>query len=267
MVSTLRPVQSAETSVDVDKIWESYLNDRSNVELRNALVEHYLPQVYRQARNVLAKLPGGVDLDDLISTGTMGLIQAISNFDLKRGVWFETYCDVYKRQAIFDGLRSIDWVPRQTRTKSRILAEATKSLSDLFGRLPTDEELAAHLKISTDQLRELVTDAVAVKLVSLDRKRFTSDDSSETTVVELLADRHSEDPADLFLKDDIIRMVTKGLTQKERNIILLYYYEGMTLKEIGLTLDLSEGRVSQIHSDIIRRLQRQLEKRRPEITS
>ncbi len=87
------------------------------------------------------------------------------------------------------------------------------------------------------------------------------------TGTELLADRHSEDPADLFLKDDIARMVTKGLTQKERNVILLYYYEGMTLKEIGLTLDLSEGRVSQIHADIIRRLRRRLKERQPDIAS
>ena len=265
MDSTLRR-QPAETSVDIEKTWESYFADRSNVEIRNALVEHYLPQVYRQAKSVSLTFPGGAELEDLISVGVMGLIAAIGKFDPSRGVRFETYCQHRIRGAIKDGLRSNDWVPRQTRTKSRLLAEATKSLSDHFGRLPTDEELAAHLKISTEQVRELVSDAVIVRMVSLDRKHFTTDGSGEITEIDLLADRHSEDPADLFLKDDIARTITKGLTQKERNVILLYYYQEMTLKEIGLTLDLSEGRVSQIHADILRRLQQRLKQYLPEIT-
>ncbi|MBR2695221.1 MAG: FliA/WhiG family RNA polymerase sigma factor [Thermoguttaceae bacterium] len=264
MDSTLH-CPSAETMVDIEKAWEKYFADRSNVEIRNALVEYYLPLVYRQAKSVSATIAGRVELEDLVSVGTMGLIRAISKFDPNRGVRFETYCQYRIRGAMKDGLRNNDWIPRQTRTKSRFLAEATKSLSDHFGRLPTDEELAAHLNISTKQLRELVTDALTVKLVSLDSKYFTSDSSGEMTGIELLADRHSKDPADIFLKDDIARMVTRGLTQKERNVILLYYYEGMTLKEIGLTLDLSEGRVSQIHADIIRRLRRRLKERRHDI--
>ncbi len=255
---------AVETTGDIAEIWNDYFTDRSNVSLRNILVEHYLPQVHYYSKRLLAHLPREVELGYLVSAGTIGLIQAVSCYDAGRSVKFETYCKYRICGAIRDWLRTADNVSRQIRSRSRTLAEATKLLADKFGRLPTDEELSAHLRVSLNELKTLVSDAIAVKLVSLDKKCRGDDDSKEICEIDIIADSRNEEPASQILKDDVIRMLTKGLSQKERNIILLYYYHEMTMKEIGLTLDLSESRVSQIHNGIINRLKRQLKTRRPE---
>ena len=165
---------------------------------------------------------------------------------------------------MLDELRNMDWVPRLVRSRARKLSEANKELSNQLGRLPTQEELASHLKMDKAELARVMSDANAVNLVSLNKKWFETDGSKDVSEIDLVEDEKSEDPTERLQKADIIRMVTKGLSRNERMIIILYCYEEMTMKEVGATLDLSESRVSQMHSAIISRLQQQLKNRSPE---
>lgn len=256
--------ESTDKNVDIAKTWEAFIADRSNKELRNILIEHYLPIVRYHGERVWSRLPDEVDLDDLISSGIFGLMDAIDAYDTDRGVKFETYCVPRIRGAMLDELRNMDWVPRLVRSRARKLTEANKELSDKLGRLPSQEELAKHLNMSPAELKRLVNDANTVNLVSLNKKWFETDGSKEISEIDLIEDQHGEDPTSRIQKDDIMRLVTKGLSRNERLIIILYYYEEMTMKEVGMTLDLSESRVSQMHSSIVSRLQQQLKKRRPE---
>ena len=248
----------------VAEMWRDFIADRSNKTLRNALIEQYLPLVRYHAERVWSRLPDEVDLDDLVSSGIFGLMDAIDAYDPERGVKFETYCVPRIRGAMLDELRSMDWVPRLVRSRARKLSEANKELSNKLGRMPTQEELASHLKMDKSELARVMTDANAVNLVSLNKKWFETDGSKDVSEIDLVEDERSEDPTSRMQKADIIRMVTKGLSRNERMIIILYYYEEMTMKEVGATLDLSESRVSQMHSAIIARLQQQLQDRRAE---
>ncbi|MCL6503730.1 MAG: FliA/WhiG family RNA polymerase sigma factor [Pirellulales bacterium] len=257
MATTLAPE-------DVQALWQAYKADPSNQELRNKLIEQYLPLVRYNAERIWARLPDGVDLDDLISAGVFGLMDAIDAFDLSRGVKFETYCVPRIRGAMLDELRTMDWVPRLVRSKASKLNEAIKTLEAKLGRQPTEVELAEHLQISVAELERMMLDANAVGLISLNKKWYETDSYKDVREIDILEDKKSEDPTRRIQKADLMRLVTKGLNRNERLIIILYYYEELTMKEIGATLDLSESRVSQMHSAIVQRLQAQLERRRPE---
>ncbi|GIW91027.1 MAG: RNA polymerase sigma factor [Pirellulaceae bacterium] len=249
---------------DIQQVWLEYKKDPSRVDLRNRLIEHYLPLVRYNAERIWARLPQGVDLEDLVSAGTFGLLDAIEAFDLDRGVKFETYCVPRIRGAMLDELRTMDWVPRLVRSKASKLAEATKELESQLGRHPTDQELAQHMGISVDELEKLKTEAQAVNIVSLNKKWYETDSYKDVREIDILEDKKGEDPTKRVQKSDLMRLVTKGLNRNERLIIILYYYEELTMKEIGATLDLSESRVSQMHSSIVQRLQEQLGRRRAE---
>ena len=252
---------------EVAALWERYKADPKNIDLRNKIVEIYIPLVKYHAQRVWSRLPDGVDIDDLTSSGIFGLIDAVEAFDLTRDVKFETYCAPRIRGAMLDELRSMDWVPRLVRTKAKRLSEATKTLDEQLGRQPTDQELADFLQISVEELKKLTASATAVNVVSLNKKWSETDSSKEVSELDILEDMKGEDPTERLQKIDTMRLVTKGLKRNERLILLLYYYQDMTMKEIGATLDLSESRVSQIHSSIVQRLQIQLSKRRPEFAA
>ncbi len=246
------------------ELWQTFKADMSNQELRNRLVEKYLPLVKYNGQRVLSRLPEGVELDDLVSAGVFGLLDAIKAFDMSRGVKFETYCVPRIRGAMLDELRSMDWVPRLVRSKASKLAAAQKTLEAKLGRSPTEREMAEQLELTVKELEKMVVDANAVGLISLNKKWYETDSSKDVSEIDILKDKKGEDPTRRIQKKDLMRLVTKGLNRNERLIIILYYYEEMTMKEIGSTLDLSESRVSQMHSCIVQRLQSQLGKRRPE---
>jgi RNA polymerase sigma factor FliA len=249
---------------DVEQLWIEYKRDLSDQELRNRLVEIYLPLVKYNAERIWARLPEGVELDDLISAGVFGLMDAIDLFDLTRGVKFETYCVPRIRGAMLDELRTMDWVPRLVRSKASKLNEAVKSLEARFGRQPNENELAQEMQISVPELEKMMLDANAVNLISLNKKWYETDSYKDVREIDILEDKKGEDPTRRIQKNDLMRLVTKGLNRNERLIIILYYYEEFTMKEIGATLNLSESRVSQMHSSIVQRLQGQLARRRPE---
>ncbi len=249
---------------DVQELWRKFKADPSNQDFRNRLVEQYLPLVKYNGERIWARLPEGVELDDLVSAGVFGLMDAIDAFDLSRGVKFETYCVPRIRGAMLDELRTMDWVPRLVRSKASKLNEAVKTLEARLGRTPTDAELAAHMQISVQELERMMLDANAVNLISLNKKWYETDSYKDVREIDILEDKRGEDPTRRIQKADLMRLVTKGLNRNERLIIILYYYEELTMKEIGATLDLSESRVSQMHSSIVQRLQSQLTRRRPE---
>jgi RNA polymerase sigma factor for flagellar operon FliA len=252
---------------EIMEVWRQFKADPSRQELRNRLVERYLPLVRYNGERIWARLPEGVELDDLVSAGIFGLMDAIEAFDLTRGVKFETYCVPRIRGAMLDELRTMDWVPRLVRSKASKLQEATKSLETRLGRHPTEQELAEHMGLTVEDLEKMVVEASAVNLISLNKKWYETDSYKDVREIDILEDKKGEDPTRRIQKNDLMRLVTKGLNRNERLIIILYYYEELTMKEIGATLDLSESRVSQMHSSIVQRLQHQLGRRRPEFGS
>lgn len=249
---------------EMAQLWKAYKAEPTEAG-RNELVENYLPIVKYTAERLYAKLPDEVDLDDLMSVGVFGLLDAIKSFDLARGVKFETFCVPRIRGAILDELRSMDWVPRLVRSRAHKLDVAVRGLEMELGRKPTEKELAKAMKLSLTDLRKLARDAQAVSIVSLNRKWFETDSHKDVREIDMLEDKRIENPLLKAQAKDIKGLITRGLNRAERLIIILYYYEQMTMKEIGETLDLSESRVSQMHSAILERLKSQLNDRQKEL--
>jgi RNA polymerase sigma factor for flagellar operon FliA len=249
--------------VAIDRIWEQFHKGRDK-HYRNLLMEHYRDIVKYCAERVHSKLPGKVELDDLVSAGMFGLMDAIDAFDPSRGVKFETYCSPRIKGSILDELRSMDWVPRLVRARAHQLARATHSLEIHLGRKPTEEEIAEELNLDMEGFDKLQRDANATSQVSLDTKYNEGDNEKDIREIDVIKDEKSENPVTEAQKRDLKNLLTKGLTRAERLIIVLYYYEEMTMKEIGATLDLSESRVSQMHSSIVARLKAQMNNRKKE---
>ncbi len=250
----------------VERMWIEYKKNPTPA-LRNQLMEVYMPIVKHNAERIRTRLPGNVELDDLIQVGAIGLMDAINGFDIARGVKFETFCSARVCGAILDGLRSMDWVPRQVRTNATKMKEKIREMEGRLGRQPRDTEIAQELSMPLDEVQRIVRDTQMTTLTSLDKKWAQNDSSRTLREIDVLVDRRDEDPSAKLQNADLIRVVTKGLSQSERLIIILYYYENLTMKEIGATLNLSESRVSQMHTAIMRRLQDQLADRQPELAA
>ncbi|MGC4031600.1 MAG: FliA/WhiG family RNA polymerase sigma factor [Tepidisphaeraceae bacterium] len=233
--------------------------------LRNTLMENYLHLVRYNAERIHQKLPDEVELDDLMSSGIFGLMDAIEAYDLDRGVKFETYCALRIRGAILDELRSMDWVPRLVRSRAQKMGQTTKQLQVELGREPTSQEIAAKMAISMEEFKKIEKDSKATGIVSLSRKYFETDSNKDVREIDILEDKRGVDPIRELQRKDLKELMTKGLSRAERLIIILYYFEEMTMKEIGATLDLSESRVSQMHSSIIARLRAQMADRKKEM--
>jgi len=248
-------------SSEIEQLWFRFKEDTSNVELRNRLIEQYMPLVRNRGERIWSRLPEGVELDDLISAGTFGLMDAINAFDLERGVRFETFCIPRIQGAMLDELRSMDWVPRLVRSKASKINEAYKVLECKLARKPNDDEMAEHLQVSVAEFEKMLIETHGVNLTSLDKKWFETDSYKDVREIDILADKRGEDPTERLRKTEMVRAFTKGLTKNERLIIILYYFEEMTMKEIGLTLELSESRVSQMHSTIVDRMRKLLHHR------
>jgi RNA polymerase sigma factor FliA len=251
------------TDRDISQVWIDYKKLRTEA-LRNILMENYLHLVRYNAERIHVKLPDEVELDDLMSSGIFGLMDAIAAFDLERGVKFETYCAPRIRGAILDELRSMDWVPRLVRSRAAKMDAAQKQLETQLGRQPTKEELAARLQVSMAEFEKMAKDSSAVGLVSLSRKWYETDSNKDVREIDVLEDKRGANPVRDIHRKDLKELLTKGLSRAERLIIVLYYFEEMTMKEIGATLDLSESRVSQMHSSILARLKAQMAGKRKE---
>jgi RNA polymerase sigma factor for flagellar operon FliA len=257
-----KPVPLSERPLD--QVWREYRTTPTEL-VRNFLMERYLDLVRYTAERMHMKLPAEVEVDDLMSAGLFGLMDAINAFDPDRGVKFETYCTQRIRGAIFDELRSMDWVPRLVRSRTAKVERVRKSLEMESGRRPTDVEVAERMKVDAGEFEKLQKDSRPVGLVSLNRKWFETDSSKDVREIDVIKDTRQENPIQLVQRQDLQTLITKGLSRAERLIVILYYYEEMTMKEIGLTLDLSESRVSQMHSSILARLKAQMQHRTKDV--
>jgi RNA polymerase sigma factor for flagellar operon FliA len=251
---------------NIDQTWKHFHKTHEE-RYRNALMEYYRYLVRYTAERLHNKLPEKVELDDLISAGNFGLMDAIDAYDPARGVKFETYCSPRIRGSILDELRSMDWVPRLVRARAHQLSRAKQSLEAHLGRKPRKEELAEELDMDIEEFDRLQQDADAVGMVSLNSQYGEEEGEKDIREIDIIKDKKSEDPPIEAQKRDLKDLLTKGLTRAERLIVVLYYYEEMTMKEIGATLDLSESRVSQMHSSILLRLKAQLNSRKREFSA
>ena len=271
LASANPPVAPPSTSALLDPVWIAYGHARERQDearlqdLRNKLIERYYDVVRYAAERMHTRLPNEVDVNDLMSAGLFGLMDAIDAFDPLRGVKFETYCAPRIRGAIFDELRAMDWVPRLVRSRTSKVEKVRKEFELSNGRKPTDDEVASLMNVSSAEYDKLQKDSRPVGVVSLDRKAFESDSSRDVREVDVIEDGRQLNPAELVQRGDLQGLITKGLSRAERLIVILYYYEEMTMKEIGLTLDLSESRVSQMHSSILARLKAQMQHRMKEV--
>ncbi|MHC4988792.1 MAG: FliA/WhiG family RNA polymerase sigma factor [Planctomycetota bacterium] len=236
---------------DIQQVWTEFFKTRSE-RCRNILMENYLHLVKYSAERICVKLPDKVELDDLIQAGIFGLKDALEAYDPERGVKFETYCAPRIRGSILDELRSMDWVPRLVRARAHQLGRAMQTLEAELGRIPTEQELAEELELDKVEFHRLQRDANAIGLISLNNSFNESEGEKDVREIDIIEDQKSKNP------------VTEAQKRDLKLIVILYYYEEMTMKEIGATLDLSESRVSQMHSSIVARLKAQMDTRKKE---
>jgi RNA polymerase sigma factor FliA len=231
--------------------WRQYkrTGDRSS---RNQLILAYSPMVKYLAGGVAARMPPHVEVADLVSYGIGGLIEAVERFDPGRGVKFEAYASTRIRGAIFDELRSLDWVPRRIRREARRIERATVELSSSLHRTPTDAELAAQLSIDTDELDASLQRVADTHMVALDHPWDVGEaDGPETTLLETLPDPDAPDPAVSAVSADLRQRITDAilhLPERERLVLALRYHQDMRLAEIGEILGVTESRASQLHA-------------------
>ena len=261
--SRTRATDKALSDIPIEEIWSMY-REEATLDIRNFLVEKYFDLVRFTAERMAMRLPSEVDTSDLMSAGSFGLMDAINAYDPDRNVKFETYCTQRIRGAIFDELRAMDWVPRLVRSRTAKVERARKQIEMESGQKATDAEISSKLEVDKDEYKKICRDARPVGVVSLNRKWFETDSSKDVREIDVVRDRRQENPVSRLQRDDLKLLLTKGLSRAERLIIVLYYYEEMTMKEIGITLDLSESRVSQMHSSILARLKAQMQHRSKE---
>jgi RNA polymerase sigma factor for flagellar operon FliA len=239
-----------------DRDWSRY-HRLGTDEIRKDLLSKYIPLVRNVATRMAMGFPRSVELSDLISTGVIGLIEAFANFDPQRGVKFETYAVPRIRGAILDELRALDWVPRSTRAKSREIERAYNVLENDLGRPPEKMELAKQMNITLKELHNTLEDVSGTGILSLDEVIYREDDNRQVPRIETVIDRETLSVLGEIEKKELksfLGVAIDRLTKQEKLVIALYYYEELTLKEIGEVMSISESRVSQIHTRAVVKL-------------
>ena len=223
---------------------------------RDEMVKKHLSLVSFVAARLAIGLPDWIDKRDLISAGVIGLFDAVNNFEPSRGVKFETYAKTRIRGAIIDELRSLDWIPRSTRAKSKEIEQAISALIRRLERFPTDEEISRQLGWGMDKYYKTLGKVSVTTLLSLDEMIGTTTSGAPVQRIDMIAG-DTRSPLDSIERKELLDTVVKilgGLSEQERLVIALYYYEELTLKEIGMVLNVTESRVSQIHTTAIFKL-------------
>lgn len=239
---------------DVNALWKTYLEGHS-VQIRNKLVEHYRPLVHMQAARLAQKLPAQISYDEICSAGYDGLMEAVEAYDPRHKAKFETFCQQRIHGAVMDWLRALDGQSRTVRSfeKQRMLNK--ELLDSILGRPPTEQEIADKMGLSTDRFAELsrlsrLGHEVHLSAVQGDEEGYYRGSPGGWDI----GDDDAVDPSERVSRQMLTEYITRGLNREERLVLILYYTEGLTMAEIGLVLDLSESRVSQIHKDVISRL-------------
>lgn len=245
--------------VDIEQTWEMFDLTR-DAHYRNLLVDHYHHLVSITAEHLRRRLSDAVELDDLVSAGGLGLMHAVETFDRRRAVRFETYCVHRIRGAILDELRRTDWVPRSARRRTQEVSRAVQSIEARLGRRPRDGEIADELGIDPGEFERRLHSGVAPRMTSLDEIRYGGQNSEGMRRLDLLATQKAHEPCRRARRREMIRQLTHGLSRTEKLILVLYHCEELTMREIGVTLGLSESRVSQMHSLLLMRLRATMSK-------
>jgi len=248
-----------DARADVEGLWDAYKASGGR-DTRDRLILHYSPLVKYVAGRVAVGLPQNVEQADLVSYGIFGLIDAIDKFDPSRGFKFETYAIARIKGAILDELRSIDWVPRSVRAKSRAIEKAYAKLEGELHRTPTDGELASELTMSEDQLQSTLNQISFIGLVALDEMLSGGDRSDSMTLGDTVADS-GDGPSAAYEVEEMRHILADAINrmpEREKIVLTLYYYEGLTLAEIGQVLGVTESRVCQIHTKAVLQLRSRL---------
>jgi len=226
-------------------------------ENREEVIKQYSPMIKYVANRIAMRLPPHIEVDDLISVGVLGLIDAITKYDPTRGAKFKTYAEFRVRGAILDELRSMDWVPRSVRQKASNIDSVVQKLQSKLGRPPEDEEVAGEMGISLDQFFDTLNETKSMPVLSLEGLGIAKETGEQQSLLDCLAGKSDTDPQiQIRLNElkEIIAQAIDTLPEQARLMISLYYYEELTMKEIGAVLDVTESRVSQIHSKAVFKL-------------
>ncbi len=252
--------RGAQPAPEVTELWVAYKATGERVH-RDALILHYASLVTAVAGRVGMRLPATVEQADLVSYGMFGLIDAIEKYQLDRSVKFESYASSRIRGAIIDELRAMDWVPRSVRTKARSLDRAFAELEATLHRAPNEAELAAHLGVPVSDLRAVCSQLSTSNLAALDELLGGEDRAGGVSLGDTLCDDRIMDPAGTLADAETAHLLSRAIEQlgeRERIVVVLYYYEGMTLAEIGRVLGVTESRISQMHTAAMTRLRTRL---------
>ena len=241
------------------ELWRRFTTT-GDADARERLIENYIPLVFDMAERMSKKFPTYLDVQDLISYGNFGLLDAIRKFNPDEGVKFSTYCNRRINGAIVDELRRLDWPSRQLRQKVNLVKRTREELELKLGRAAQDEEMAEHLGLDAEAYGDLMRDVQIKSMVSLDRK-WDENDDNEVGPIEMLPDTRAPDPLTELTRAEIKEVALKGLSEDEKQVLILYYYENLNLKEIGLVLNLSESRVCQIHQKTLNFLKQKFTQR------
>lgn len=239
---------------DIRDLWIRYKKDK-DIGIRNEIIVHYSGLVNRVVNRIAVKYSDYIDVEDLVSYGIFGLIDAIEKYDIDKGVKFETYASFRIRGAIIDEIREQDWIPRSLRTKAKRVEESIEELEMKYGRHVGDEELAHHMGVKIGDLHKLMGQIHSLSVISLDEQIMDMIGNSPQLTGE------ETTPEDYAIVEELRRLLSyaiDSLTDNEKKIISLYYFEELTLKEIGMVIGVSESRVSQLHSRALLKLKNKL---------
>jgi RNA polymerase sigma factor for flagellar operon FliA len=242
------------------QLWHDYKIYGSNIARTQLIVYYMAGYVRRIAERLRAQLPRQVEVDDLTQYGYVGLVRAIERFDPERGVRFETFASTHVSGAMRDYLREIDEVPRLTRSRFKQLQKVRESYYKTHGREPTPEELRAGLKLSARKFKRFSAASQPASVFTFSAAGASADGGPDTDAMSAFEDRHSSSPLTKAEREDLKRWVTMGFSRRDRLIIILYYYEQMTMKDVGLTIGCSESRVSQRLESILNCLRARLQR-------
>mgnify|MGYP006285172529 FL=1 len=252
--------QNALAEKSEAQLWREYRKTKDPA-IRDHLIRQYAPLVKYVAGKVAVGMPQNVEFDDLVGYGVFGLFDAIEKFDPDKHVKFKTYAVTRIRGAIFDELRSLDWVPRSVRQKTRELEETVRRLEASLGRSATDQEIAKEMGVSTKEFEKLVMKISGTSILSLNDVWYTGEDNDKVSIADSIESPQNRNPDTIVEKEEIKRVIIEAineLPEKEKKVLVLYYYEDLTLKEIGKVLEVTESRVSQLHTKSIMRLRAKL---------
>ncbi|CAM5526466.1 RNA polymerase sigma factor WhiG [Streptomyces sp. NPDC087440] len=244
----------------VDELWRSY-KTTGDERLREQLILHYSPLVKYVAGRVSVGLPANVEQADFVSSGVFGLIDAIEKFDIERSIKFETYAITRIRGAMIDELRALDWIPRSVRQKAKAVERAYATLEAKLRRTPSEGEVASEMGIAVEELHAVFSQLSLANVVALEELLHAGGEGDRLSLMETLEDTSADNPVEVAEDRELRRLLARSintLPDREKTVITLYYYEGLTLAEIGNVLGVTESRVSQIHTKSVLQLRAKL---------